>query len=196
MSIHSLCLTNGHSIRHWFVWGMIILGLVLMSVNGHAKTSKSVGIQLGVDKGSLESISVSTKAQSSDTAEPQSAPQSPAAPAAPAVPENQPAPSASNQALQQQYLDLFMQVQQLMARVNQQQLQLNQQQTQINQLNVSASSASPQPTTPAKVHTCYINESRNTFIGEGNTQVAAKAKALSQCKSANGWCKPDTLVCD
>ncbi len=189
MSIHSLWLTNGHSIRHWFVWGMIIIGLVLMSVNGHAKTSKSVGIQLGVDKGSLESISVSTQTQSSDTA----APQSPAAPAAPA---NQPAPSASNQALQQQYLDLFMQVQQLMARVNQQQLQLNQQQTQINQLNVSASSASPQPTTPAKVHTCYINESRNTFIGEGKTQVAAKAKALSQCKSANGWCKPDTLVCD
>ena len=80
MGIYSLCLANGHSIRHWFVWGMIIIGLVLMSVNGHAKTSK--------------------------------------------------------------------------------------------------------------------NESRNTFIGEGNTQVAAKAKTLSQCKSANGWCKPDTLVCD
>jgi TolA-binding protein len=169
---------------------MIIIGLVLMSINGHAKTSKSVGIQLGVDKGSLESLSVSTQTQSSDTAAPQSTPQSPSAPA------NQPAPSASNQALQQQYLDLFMQVQQLMMQINQQQLQLNQQQTQIDQLAVSASSASPQPTTPAKVHTCYINESRNTFIGEGNTQVAAKAKTLSQCKSANGWCKPDTLVCD
>lgn len=190
MGIYSLCLANGHSIRHWFVWGMIIIGLVLMSINGHAKTSKSVGIQLGVDKGSLESLSVSTQTQSSDTAAPQSTPQSPSAPA------NQPAPSASNQALQQQYLDLFMQVQQLMMQINQQQLQLNQQQTQIDQLAVSASSASPQPTTPAKVHTCYINESRNTFIGEGNTQVAAKAKTLSQCKSANGWCKPDTLVCD
>jgi len=195
MSIYSLYLTSRHSIRHWFVWGMVIIGLVLMSVNGHAKTSKSVGIQLGVDKGSLESISVSTQTQSSDTA----APQSPAPPAAPA-PQTQatpvPQPANTNQSLQQQYTTLSLQVQQLMMQINQQQLQLNQQQTQIDQLTVSASSASPQPTTPAKVHTCYINESRNTFIGEGNTQVAAKAKALSQCKSANGWCKPDTLVCD
>ncbi|MDG2265027.1 MAG: hypothetical protein P8L47_02770 [Candidatus Marinamargulisbacteria bacterium] len=204
MGVHSLFLTNRYTVRQCFVWGLVVMGLIILSPEGYAKNSKSLGIRLGVNKGSIDSVSVSTETQSSDTpvsrpvskpkVSPKPEPKPTPVPQAQATPAPQQA--NTNQSRQQQYTTLSIQVQQLVAQLNQQQLQINQQQLQINQLTIPKHSAETQPIEPAKVYTCYINETRNTYIGEGATQVVAKAKTLSQCKADNGWCKPDTLVCD
>lgn len=200
MGLHSMGLTSGYSLRHGFLWTIIAVGLLVIAPEGYAKNSKSMGIRFDVNKGAVDAISVSKQTEIDAPAASAPKPQPQPKPNPQSVPQAQVTPSSqqanTNQSLQQQYTTLSLKVQQLMMQINQQQMQINQHQAQINQLSTAVSQPATQPAAAPKTHTCYINESSNTYIGEGATQVAAKAKTLSQCKANNGWCKPDTLVCD